>query len=268
MPRVERRLRRHGVPAFSSIPGVAPAFEMPRMSASLPPAAAWSLEHHAAACISHGLRCTLDLDQPRRGLVMATAGDGGARSDHLLGIELRSRPRLADHWIRGGDLTAVYEPADARRLRATAMWRMRGSDRVAAWELVVSAQTGLEQSDSAVAVVNEVTAAELLVGVVQRDGISWAAAPAAVPDATGLLLLRNAGTSVVIAVHPTDRRRVLVTRSGSQTRIECWLFSSAIEKGVLLRSRVLAAVGPTADDIQWAADLVASFHAAPPVLTT
>lgn len=228
----------------------------------------WSLDPHGATCSAHGIRATLDLEQPHQGLAITVADGGGRDVDHVLGVDLRSRPRLADHWLRGSDLTAVYEPADARRLRTTAMWRMRPAALVAAWELVVSAQTGLEQSDSAVAVVHDVTAADLLVGAAQPEGISWSPAPAVVPDATSLLLLRTPRASLLLAVHPTDRRRLLVTRSGPRTRVECWLFSSAIEKGVLLRSRVLAAIGPTADDTRWAGDLVAEFSAAPPVLTT
>lgn len=237
------------------------------MSVSPRPAGAWSLEHHAATCIAHGIRGVLDLEHPERGLALATAADR-EQVDHVLGIELRSRPRLADHWLRGNDLTAVYEPADARRLRTTAMWRAHACGRAAAWELVVSAQTGLELSDSAVAVVHDVTAADLLVGVVQPGGIAWSPSPARVPDATSLMLLRGTGPSLLVAVHPTDRRRMLVTRSGPRTRVECWLFSSALEKGVLLRSRVLAAVGSAADDTHWAGELVAEFNAAPPVLTT
>lgn len=238
------------------------------MSVSSRPAGAWSLEHHAATCTAHGIRGALDLEHPERGLSLAAATADGEQGDHVLGIELRSRPRLVDHWLRGGDLTAVYEPVDTRRLRTTAMWRTHACGRAAAWELVVSAQTGLEQSDPAVAVVHDVTAADLLVGVVQADGIAWSPSPARVPDATSLVLLRGTGTSLLVAVHPTDRRRMLVTRSGPRTRVECWLFSSALEKGVLLRSRVLAAVGPAADDTRWAGELVAEFNAAPPVLTT
>ena len=46
------------------------------------------------------------------------------------------------------------------------------------------------------------------------------------------------------------------------------LFASAIEKGVLLRGRVLAAVGPHDLDEGWASSLLAAFVASPPPLTT
>jgi putative heme iron utilization protein len=63
-------------------------------------------------------------------------------------------------------------------------------------------------------------------------------------------------------------RQIRVDRHGSRTTISCWLFSSAVEKGVLLRSRVLAAIGPTANDTAWAAALAAAFAHSPPILTT
>ena len=50
--------------------------------------------------------------------------------------------------------------------------------------------------------------------------------------------------------------------------ISCPLFAPRLEKGVLLRSRVLAAQGPAAGDEAWAADAVTAFAALPPMLTT
>jgi hypothetical protein len=229
---------------------------------------AWSITSHRAVCEMHGVRAELDLDSPSSGLAVGRITSGTPSMAHLLGIDLRRPSRLTDHWLRGTDVTAVYEPDDPRRLRATAMWRAHPATVVAAWELVVSAQTGLEQSDSAIAVVSEADATGLLVGEPHADGVVWSPASAAVAETTSLLLLRAPGGSLLIAVHPADRRRTLVTAGGARTRVECWLFSSAIEKGVLLRSRVLAAIGPAGDDTRWAAGVARSFAASPPPLTT
>jgi hypothetical protein len=73
---------------------------------------------------------------------------------------------------------------------------------------------------------------------------------------------------VLVAAHPGDARRMTVRREGTRIVVECWLFSTELEKGVLLRSRVLAAIGPTADATRWAGDLAARFAASPPILTT
>lgn len=240
---------------------------MPTSTASAP-ASAWSITNHHAACEMHGVRGELDLDSPSSGLAVGQVAGGLRFIDHLLGVDLRAPARLTDHWLRGTDVTAIYEPDDPRRLRATAMWRAHPAADITAWELVVSAQTGLEQSDSAIAVVSEADAEVLLVGKPHADGVAWAAAASAVAETTSLLLLRAATRSLLIAVHPADRRKMQVTAGGPRTRVECWLFSSVIEKGVLLRSRLLAAVGPAGDDTRWASDVARDFAASPAPLTT
>jgi hypothetical protein len=212
----------------------------------------------------------IDLDHPRRGLTLTRSGMAGY--DSLLGLDLRSECRLTDHWVRGDDVTAVYESVDARHLRTTAMWRMHSSDGATrAWELIASAQTSLLQSDSVLAVVSEIEATDILWGTCSNGAMQWHTDPS--PEATCVLLGRggaagSASTSALVAVHPGDARRLTARRDGERIVIECWLFSTALEKGVLLRSRVLAAVGPGVDATRWAGDLAAKFAASPPVLTT
>jgi len=212
----------------------------------------------------------IDLDQPRHGITLA--GQGVSLPSTLLGLNLRSDFRLTDHWLRGDDVTAVYETADNRHLRTTAMWRLHPQDGATwAWELVVSAQTSLLQSDSVLAVVSEIDATDVLWGTCSDGAVQWHTDPS--PDATCVLLERGGAagsgdTSVLVAAHPGDARRLTVRRNGDRVVVECWLFSTELEKGVLLRSRVLAAVGPTADATRWAGDLAATFAASPPMLTT
>jgi hypothetical protein len=216
------------------------------------------------------IAAAIDLDQPRQGI--ALAGEGVSSSSTLLGLDLRSECRLTDHWVRGDDVTAVYESADARHLRTTAMWRLHPSDGATrAWELIASAQTSLLQSDSVLAVVSEIDATNVLWGTCRDGAMQWHAAESA--DATCVLLGRGGvtdsdSTSVLVAAHPDDARRMTARRDGSRVVVECWLFSTALEKGVLLHSRVLAAVGPAADATVWAGDLAAKFAASPPMLTT
>jgi len=212
----------------------------------------------------------IDLDQPRQGITLE--GQGVPSASTLLGLDLRSECRLTDHWVRGDDVTAVYESADARHLRTTAMWRLHPSDGATrAWELIASAQTSLLQSDSVLAVVSEIDATDILWGTCSDGAVRWHAAESS--DATCVLVRRDrtdtsAGTSVLVAAHPGDARRMTVRRDGTRVVVECWLFSTALEKGVLLRSRMLAAVGPAADATRWAGDLAAKFAASPPMLTT
>jgi hypothetical protein len=213
---------------------------------------------------------TIDLDQPRQGITLAGRGMSSANS--LLGLDLRSECRLTDHWVRGDDVTAVYESADDRHLRTTTMWRLHPSDGATrAWELIASAQTSLLQSDSVLAVVSEIDATDIVWGTYTDGAMQWHAAES--PDATCVLLGRSGatgsgGTSVLVAAHPGDARRLTARKDGTRVVVECWLFSTALEKGVLLRSRVLAAVGPATDATRWAGDVAAKFAASPPMLTT
>jgi len=216
------------------------------------------------------ISAAIDLDRPRQGITLTRSGVAGP--DSLLGLDLRSECRLTDHWVRGDDVTAVYESADARHLRTTAMWRLHPSDEgTRAWQLIASAQTSLLQSDSVLAVVSEIDATDIVWGTWANGAVQWHAAESA--DATCVLLgssgaTGSGDTSVLMAAHPGDARRMTVRRDGTRVVIECWLFSTALEKGVLLRSRVLAAIGPAANAMQWAGDLTAKFAASPPMLTT
>jgi hypothetical protein len=203
---------------------------------------------------------TLDLDVPRDGI---QCGD-----DRLLGLDLRSPCGARDHWIRGRDVIAVYKPTDPRDLRATALWRPRPAGAAAAWEVIVSATTGRERSDASLAVISDVAAVDVLWGVAAAGRLRWETAnPGA---AQGVLLRRPAvggGGSVFVAGHPAETRRLATNCRADRVQVECWLFSAAAEKGVLFRSRVVAAVGPPDDDLSWAERLWNEFAAAPPMLT-
>jgi hypothetical protein len=233
---------------------------MPRTGSHAP---AWSIVDRTATA-ADGAR--IELDAPARGLVLPTGGS-------VLGIDLRTPCRAGDHWIRGDDLIAVYEPADARRLRATAMWRpfhVPTAAACTAWELTLSAQTALVQSDSALAVTADVAGGDIRWS---RDagGTIWAGGDEPAAETTCLLLRCRSTASapaILIAAHPADARRLVVRRTANgRVEVFCWLFSSAIEKGVLLRGRVLAAVGPAKDAEAWATRLLSAFAAAPPPLT-
>jgi len=185
----------------------------------------------------------------------------------VLGVNLSS---LADHWPRGADLVATYEPDDPRRLRSTVMWRSHGRhEGIASWEVVVSAQTSLLETEVAVEVWSDI-AADSLLCLSGSNAPCWRpiAPGEALPESAAAILARRAGSSCLIAVHPTDARRIDIETSAGRCGVTCRLFAAPLEKGVLLRSRVLAAVGPASDDTVWAQRLCDEFAASPPPLTT
>lgn len=258
---------------------------------------AWRLE--VARAVSSRGDATIELARPQDGI--AVAEDRAVRNTgriRLLGLSLGGNvvarqsaapcPGIApsDAWTRGADLVAVYEPHDPRFLRATAMWRQTpsGADAVLAWELVASAQTSLLESDAAIAAVSMLPARETL--VLDDGSGQWHpfdVSATARLSGTAVLARCDGGRSVLVTVHPADARRVIVgpaessatmphdglnDKYGVRLRIECWLFPNAVEKGVLLRGRSLAAIGPTEGDVAWAESLLGRFRRSPPVLTT
>jgi hypothetical protein len=216
---------------------------------------------------------TLDLDAPARGIRLA----GGASHEPavLLGLDLGGRPQLADHWIRGGDVTAVYESDDDRRLRTLAMWRLQPAPAGGqAWVLVLSAQTALLETMANVGVVSRVRG-DLVADAAGKSRHDVGAGGTGAATTAVLVRLsaaetRSPGTlrSLLVAIHPEDRGQLTASVSAGLVDIGCRLFPTPLEKGVLLRSRVLAAVGPRTDDIAWATEIGAEFAASPPLLST
>jgi hypothetical protein len=238
-------------------------------------AAAWTIEElvarqaFGASAARPGLVAgSIRLDHPASGIVF-DGGDETPWSGSLLGLVLDPAAERAaggqvevipptDRWVRGDDVVAIYEPQDPRSLRATAMWRRWPTEKpsVAAWELVVSCQTSLLESDATVSVRTLIPAGEI-----------------ASQAATAALLRTASGTSVLVATHPLEARRLTIRAepflgADAAVAIECHLFPSVVEKGVLLRGRVLAAVGPRENDTEWSARLLDAFAASPPPLTT
>ncbi|NBV44407.1 MAG: hypothetical protein EBR86_01900 [Planctomycetia bacterium] len=237
------------------------------MPSSAPAASAptWRNADQGFTCSRQGVTVTLDPDHPEAGIQITTPSS----SDRLLGLDIDAVTRATDHWVRGDDLTAVYDPADARRLRATAMWRCLDgaldTGPAAAWMLVASAQTALLDSQPQVEVVTRVTAGTIHWGGGPPAG-TWQPDP--FPGARAVLLGSPGGRSTLVAVHPDDLRGFTASAADGRITVRCGLFGDHLEKGVLLRGRVLAAVGPAADAAAWGSRLLARFTAAPPPLTT
>ena len=244
----------------------------PAAAPSSPPSSSWQADGDRVRDARFNAAATLDLADPRRGVrPRGVAGAGG-----LLGVDLPPPFRLTDHWLRGADAAAVYESADERRLRVTAMWRQHAAaPGVQAWELILSAQTALLHSDPRLAVVS------LIPIPAGADAARWLwAAPAggdriwrdeAAPGATSVLVEPGgaaAGAEAVVVVgHPGEVERLEVRREAGGVVIAAPIFAGDLEKGVLLRGRVLAATGPAATARSWARDLAVAFADTAPMLS-
>lgn len=230
----------------------------------------WTLAGHRGSCRRGTFAADVDLDDPASGLaVRSSPTDTG--SVHLLGLDLAARCPPSDHWVRGSDITATYEPSDHRHLRATALWRQHaGESDVAAWQLIASAQTSLLDSDPAVAVVSSIAAADSSCLIRGPAAATWSRLRAdelPLSGVTAVLVPRPNAAAVLVAAHPGDAPHLTASWTQGRIRLVCRLFTEQLEKGVLLRSRVLGAVGP-GGSTAWADRLLTEFHAAPPPLTT
>lgn len=196
---------------------------------------------------------------------------GGLR---VLGVAVPAGCQPTEAWARGADLTAVYEPGDSRALRVTAMWRLGEEEQaqagVSSWQLVLSAQTSLLESAAESTVLADVAdAGTLTTGKWQGNAVTWerdghedARCVRIGPGGSG------SGPCLVIAIHPDDSGVVECSPTpAGGVEVRCRLFPSSVEKGVLLRSRVLAALGPAASADDWSATLLEQFAGSEPILT-
>lgn len=206
----------------------------------------------------------------------AAAGLTVGSGVQVLGVAVPAGCQPTEAWARGADLTAVYEPGDSRALRVTAMWRLgeepspRGG--VSSWQLVLSAQTSLLESAAELTVLANVSdAGTLTAGYWCDHAVTWEAEPRGSIRCVRLCPREASGQCLVIAIHPDDSGVVECspTPTGG-VEVRCRLFPSSVEKGVLLRSRVLAALGPVAsadDAADWSATLLEQFAGSEPILT-
>lgn len=230
----------------------------------------WTLSADHSVAASAGTR--LNLTDASTGLIV----DEGVQ---VLGLRLPAGCGPVEAWARGADLTAVYEPSDERQLRITAMWRLGPASPATSdirwWQMVLSSQTSLLTSSAELAVLSTIRGEHATVaGRWTGETVAWEGPS---EQAATCLQVNSRTTegrtrSVVIAIHPDDPGAIdqHALEDGS-LQVCCRLFPSNVEKGVLLRSRILVALGPDAPPQQaagdWSANLLRQFAWSPPVLT-
>jgi hypothetical protein len=215
-------------------------------------------------------RCAASVDwhDPRRGLGEVQL-DGGLFSDfHPLAPELTALTALelaaAEHYVRGGDLVATYPDRPANQLRTQVYWRAGTHPRdgaLAAIELVVSVQTSLLDSCPKIAIGSHLHASEALRMTDSQSGAftsivppSAEVDPDSVADAPHCYLFRLPGRqySYIEMIHPADVQSTTWDGwlHGPHYRLQLRheLFADRLEKGVILRARVLGVLVDRRDD--------------------
>jgi len=235
------------------------------------------------------LAARLDLTRPADGLLDVAVGAMPWHAARLLGVVAAPLSQNAadaptESHIRGADLVVAYEASAHRPMRVDALWRAvapaAGDKFLAAADLIVSVRTDLLDSRPELAVQSVLPACEI-VRLTARDPIAGAAlphpenAPAAfgLENGAGCLLFRPPGQSLSYAemVHPADFQRDELhcgAAESREVRVVHQLFSTSLEKGVILRARVRGIFVPRADDARIAAECYAAFASANPPLGT
>lgn len=212
----------------------------------------------------------------------------------MLGVDWAPRPgdttSPADHYVRVGDLVATYADVPQAAMRTEIYWRgdvqldapAGIKPALGAVELMISVQTNMLDSRPHLVARSQLPAVQLL-QLVDEEQAEFAPLPAISGDAFQglpadrprcvLLRLPTLDVSYAEMVHPADPGRSEIRRVSqpSQTpetfELRHHLFAAELEKGVILRARVLGVLLERAGDEAAAARYYQAFAATAPPLT-
>ena len=232
----------------------------------------WQLTDSIATLESNDLRARLDLKRPRAGLQFKRMRKDSRLEFNIFGIAQEAVQSTdvvkLDAYVRGRDLVALYDESQPDHLRTQAYWRvLSASDLsasctpesvITAFDLILSVNTNLLDSDPQVTVQSTVPSK----GLVSHLDVGSAREASAV-----LVRLADENLNYLEIVHPTDACRSWIDESGpAHTQINHLLFQRRLEKGVILRARIRAAIVVSEEAEKLAAEVYEHFAASEPPL--
>ncbi len=186
---------------------------------------------------------------------------------------------LAEAYVRGDDLVASYQPINGWPFAPQLYWRANALESLdgvlASVSLLVSVQTHLLDTCPQIGIASRLSYGELL--LVATDDMDR---PRAEPvdnsrtlSPTGeicCVLMRFDGwpVSYVEIVQPDDFREAVLTQNDNGVAVEWHLFADFLEKGVIRRARVHAALLTRENDLELAAACCAAAQQLELPLTT
>jgi hypothetical protein len=243
----------------------------------------WRLDQRRATLDLGPLKARIDLDQPALGLQQLTLAEGAVMPQQILGVELppieHDGDRFVEAYLRGDDLIATYADVAQPSFRWQVYWRAllgRFPQALAAIEAIVSVQTGLLDSWPQLTLRSSVTTAGAAVwraGLAgaeprfERFGPDCAANGITAVEGWGCFGFKLPGVaaSYVEMVHPADFDSTSVETLAVSpcgwwsASLRHLLFRERLEKGVILRSRVLALILPEEPTSGTIADILSAF---------
>ncbi len=224
----------------------------------------------------------VSLARPAAGM-QQIAIDGESLGQQLLGVNLAPTPAphsetTRDYFLRGGDLAVSYADQPQPAARTQIYWRAASTPAtIASVQLLVSVQTDRLDSCPKL-VVRSRLAAESVLCLDDASGGTFVSVPPGfdhdrTSSASGYLFrLHGAKYSFAQFVHPADARTTsLKMQSANDSpsyELDHELFAEHLEKGVILRARVLGLLLDRANDQEAAAAHFANFLTADLPLTT
>jgi len=248
----------------------------------------WRVEDHIARLTLGELSASIDVLRPDAGLGQLTVDEIPFAAEVLQVVwpeRETSAQTLAELYVRGGDLVATYGETSLWPFRAQLYWRT-GTHRgppgqpaaLAAIELVASIQTQLLDAQARLSARSRVAARDVFRLRDPHRAEFERCEPArsnrfhSSQDPACFLLRLDDRLSYAEMVHPLDFQGSALAfdsgPAGAGVALNHDLFLSPLEKGVILRARVLGLFLPRRDDQQAVAAHYAIFSAAEPPLTT
>jgi hypothetical protein len=230
----------------------------------------WSLHGNVADLSCGKLSGRIDTSRPNAGL-HDVAFDGARQMTSMLRA-YRSDSRhekswplpVAESYVRGNDLVASYQATDDWPFSPQLYWRansLRAVDGVlASASLLVSVQTHLLDTIPQIAVTSQLPCDEAFLvsvsGSAQPNAMridSLRTIPSANEDCCVVSRLRDVPLSYVEIMPAGDFHAVRLLAEANEKAFEWRLFAEFLEKGVIRRARIHAAIVPRENDIEIAA---------------
>lgn len=253
------------------------------------PESLWHVDASIARLKLPRLSALVDPRQPHRGLHDVKIDGSWLREVEMLGVTLTPRGATptppADWYVRVGDLVVNYANVPHAEMRTEVYWRSvarTSPPAVGLVELMISVQTNLLDSRPQLTTRSQLLADEVL-ELVDAARAEFAPVPSLplgqqhrlVADRPRCLLLRLGGSDLSYAemVHPADSGQSEIRRISDEKKapghyeLRHHLFAAGLEKGVILRARVLGGLLERAGDQAAATQHFQTFAAAAPPLT-
>lgn len=251
----------------------------------------WSLNGTIGELSNDSLSGVVDVAWPSAGLQLLKSVTGSATSS-LLGVHRgaeRSQSNetanlwplaVAETYVRGKDLVASYRPADDWPYSPQIYWQADAlgavDDLLGSLSLLVSLQTHLLDTWPAIGACSRVSRGETFHLSLGENGEAEVAAVKEViqvsPTGVATCVLRRFDDQPVsyVEIMPASDFRELLVRPGAhdQPFAEWQLFADFLEKGVIRRARIHAALLPRKNDLELALECCKALERCPLPLTT